>query len=203
MILPVLPSRNAVLLPGAVVELLIGRPAAVAALRVAEPDVLVLLQRDGDLDDPGPDGFHGVGTIGTPVDAQRVTPEAASVALAGGRRVRVVSVKREGDGLFAEIEPLPWEPAMPALTPEVLEFLGDFFDVGVAEELSARARAALKRGSPIERLCAVALMAASPPEEMQAALDHADLAPIAERVAQLHAGTRGPLQRLARWFQGD
>lgn len=200
MILPLLPSRNAVLLPGAVSELLVGRPAAVTALRAAEPDVLVLLQKKADADDPGPDDFHGLGSIATPVDATRVDAESASVALRAHGRARVIAIRREGPGLYAEVEPLPWAPAVPALAPEVGSFLEALVEVAVAEELSARAQAALVCPGPAERLCAVGLAVLSPPEELQAALETADLAPLAKRVADIQVG--GALGRIARWFRG-
>ncbi|MGE0384022.1 MAG: endopeptidase La [Gammaproteobacteria bacterium] len=61
----VIPVRNAVLFPGAIMPLGIGRASSIAAAREAvahERPIAVLLQRDPAQDNPGPDDLHWVGT---------------------------------------------------------------------------------------------------------------------------------------------
>ena len=63
----ILPVRNMVLFPGLVVPLAVGRErsriAAQEAARLQRP-LGILLQKDPDLDEPGPDDMHWVGTSG-------------------------------------------------------------------------------------------------------------------------------------------
>ena len=62
----VLPTRNAVLFPGIVVPLALGRPQSIAGAQAAaqgDKPVGVLLQSDPSIDAPGPDHLHRVGTV--------------------------------------------------------------------------------------------------------------------------------------------
>src|SRR3990167_444195 len=98
----VLPVRDGVVLPGAVTELNVGRPGAVAALRHAaerEEPVLVLLQRDPGVDDPKPGELFGVGTLCRVTHAERTSEDAVCVSVAGDQRASVVSIARSGDAL--------------------------------------------------------------------------------------------------------
>ena len=61
-----LPTRNAVLFPGVVAPLMVGRPQTVAGAQAAAKagkPVGVLLQSDAAADTPGPDQLHRVGTM--------------------------------------------------------------------------------------------------------------------------------------------
>lgn len=61
-----LPTRNAVLFPGVVVPLQLGRPQTIAGAQSAaqnERPVGVLLQKDSSVDTPAPEHLHGVGTV--------------------------------------------------------------------------------------------------------------------------------------------
>jgi ATP-dependent Lon protease len=61
-----LPTRNAVMFPGVVAPLMVGRPQTVAGAQAAAQGgkrVGILLQSDPAADAPGPDQLHGVGTI--------------------------------------------------------------------------------------------------------------------------------------------
>src|SRR5688572_5003196 len=59
-----LPTRNAVLFPGIVVPLTLGRPGSIAGAQAAaqwDKPVGVVLQKDPSVDAPGPDDLHQVG----------------------------------------------------------------------------------------------------------------------------------------------
>ena len=60
-----LPTRNAVLFPGIVAPLTLGRPQSIAGAQAAakaDKPVGVILQKDASIETPGPDDLHGVGT---------------------------------------------------------------------------------------------------------------------------------------------
>jgi ATP-dependent Lon protease len=62
----IVPSRNVVLFPGVVFPLTIGRPASIAAAQEAlraERPIGVLLQRQPEVNTPGPENLHWVGTV--------------------------------------------------------------------------------------------------------------------------------------------
>jgi len=63
---PVLPVRNTVLFPNAAVPLIVGRPRSLRAVRESQAGqqaLLVVAQKDGSQEDPGPNDLYPVGTI--------------------------------------------------------------------------------------------------------------------------------------------
>ncbi|MGB6439230.1 MAG: LON peptidase substrate-binding domain-containing protein, partial [Methyloceanibacter sp.] len=62
----ILPTRNAVLFPGAVAPLGLGRQQSIAGAQAAaraDKPIGVLLQKDASIETPGPEHLHGVGTV--------------------------------------------------------------------------------------------------------------------------------------------
>ena len=190
------------LLPGAVNELQVGRPGSVAALRHAAEhgeQVLVVLQRDPDVDDPGPDDLHQIGTTCRVTDAERMSAEAACVGVLGVERVRLRLVERSGDALFAEVEPLAWdpvEPPMPELLKESLFFL---IDQGLCAQFSARTFQALQIATTVERVTALSVLAPIDAAQLQGVLERAELEPIVAALLTLR--DESWLARLLKWIR--
>ncbi len=91
--LVILPVRNVVMFPGAVFPLTVGRErsraAAQESVRAARP-LGVLLQTKPEIEEPGPDDLHWVGTSAT-VLRYVTTPDGSHHAIARGlRRFRVL-----------------------------------------------------------------------------------------------------------------
>src|SRR5665647_3300099 len=62
----IIPVRNTVLFPGVVMPITIGRPKSIAAAQQAvreQRPIGILLQRDAELSEPGPDDLYRVGTM--------------------------------------------------------------------------------------------------------------------------------------------
>jgi ATP-dependent Lon protease len=62
----ILPVRETVLFPGAILPFTVGRPSSIAAVQHALRDgqqIGVLMQRDGEVPDPAPEGLHRTGTV--------------------------------------------------------------------------------------------------------------------------------------------
>ena len=62
-----LPVRNTVLFPGMIAPITLGRPEAIAAAQQAvreQRQIGILLQRDAELNEPGLDDLHRIGTVG-------------------------------------------------------------------------------------------------------------------------------------------
>ena len=74
---PVLPLKDVSLFPGASLAVVVSRPQAISAVRLAErcdAMLLALAQRDPDATEIGPQGLHTLGTLGTIREALAVSP---------------------------------------------------------------------------------------------------------------------------------
>lgn len=102
----VLPMRNAVLFPGVVAPLAVGRASSVAAVRAAvqgEQRVGFLLQRDAATDEVGPADLHWVGTAGRIV--RHVAPQEGPhhLMVQGEQRFRVLEFLEGWPWLVARV----------------------------------------------------------------------------------------------------
>ena len=98
----VVPVRNTVLFPEIVFPITLGRPASIAAAQQAvreQRQVLILLQRDPEKDDPGPDDMHRTGTVANIV-RYVTSPE-------GGHHLICQGVQRFQVTGFVEGQPFP------------------------------------------------------------------------------------------------
>jgi ATP-dependent Lon protease len=101
-VLPVLPLRNIVVFPGMIVPLFVGREKSIRALEdvmAEDKEMLLVSQRDGDLDDPQPDDMHDVGTIGSVLQMLKLPDGTVKVLVEGSARARVLDYLDNG-GFF-------------------------------------------------------------------------------------------------------
>ena len=106
----ILPVRNMVLFPGAVVPLTIGRKRSVAAAQQAarsQHPIGVLLQRQGDVADPGPDDLHWVGTAANVVRYITAADDTHHLICQGEERFRVLEFLDGYDFLAARVQRIP------------------------------------------------------------------------------------------------
>ncbi len=90
--LPLLPLKNVVIFPRNVVTLLVGRPRSVRAVEQAlagDGHLIVTAHRDVEIDEPGPDALHQVGTLVAIVSSERQAAGNVQVVLEGVCRVRI------------------------------------------------------------------------------------------------------------------
>ena len=106
--LPVVPLRNAVVLPMTVAPLGVSRPLSVEAVnRALLGDRLVLLlQQKDENDDPGPDDLHRVGTIAA-VRQMAKAPSGMRILVEGLVRARAEFLQSDRGVLRALLKPLP------------------------------------------------------------------------------------------------
>ena len=129
-----LPTRNAVLFPGIVAPLTLGRPQSIAGAQAAakaDKAVGVLLQNDPSIDAPGPEHLHRVGTVAE-ILRYVTAPDGNHHLVARGRR------------RFRVVEFLPGYPYLVARVDEVGE--AEVFSTEVAarmHQLKERARGAI------------------------------------------------------------
>src|SRR3954471_6232136 len=89
----ILPDRNAVLFPGLIAPLSIGRPKSVAAVQQAvreERPIGIVMQRDPEVADPGPDDLHRVGTVANVVRYMTAPDGSHHIVCQGVQRMRVL-----------------------------------------------------------------------------------------------------------------
>ncbi|MFZ0639580.1 MAG: endopeptidase La [Candidatus Acidiferrales bacterium] len=121
--LPILPLRDTVLFPGAVIPLTVGRDSSLAlldSLQEEEKILGVVAQLDPRIEDPVGTDLHAVGTVGKVHKMVRTPNSNVVVFLEGLRRMRVEEVIGLKPFLRARVEELPdvddeLEPELTAL----------------------------------------------------------------------------------------
>ncbi|MFM7848391.1 MAG: endopeptidase La [Rubrivivax sp.] len=109
-VLPIVPMRNLVLFPQVLTPITIGRPRSVAAVARAvgcKDPLIVVLQRDPTVDDPGLEDLHPVGTLARIVQHARGDESQWHVVCQGLGRVRVMEVVPGHPFMAARVERLP------------------------------------------------------------------------------------------------
>ena len=93
--LAILPVRDIVLFPGAVLPLTVGRDSSLALLNSLQGEdkmLGVVAQLDPRIEDPGPSDLHSVGTAAKIHKMVRMPNNNMVVFLEGMKRIRVVEV---------------------------------------------------------------------------------------------------------------
>jgi ATP-dependent Lon protease len=89
----IIPVRNTVLFPGMIAPITLGRPEAIAAAQQAvreQRQIGILLQRDAELNEPGPDDLHRVGTVANVVRYLTGPDDSHHIVCQGIQRIRVL-----------------------------------------------------------------------------------------------------------------
>ncbi len=94
--LPVLPLRDVVVYPHMVIPLFVGRERSVIALdkaMAAGKEILLVAQKQADVDDPGKDDVYEIGTLATILQLLKLPDGTVKVLVEGDRRARIVKVE--------------------------------------------------------------------------------------------------------------
>src|ERR1700743_1298433 len=89
----IIPVRNTVLFPGMIAPITLGRPKAIAAAQQAvreQRQIGILLQRDAELNEPGLDDLHRVGTVANIVRYLTGPDDNHHIVCQGIQRIRVL-----------------------------------------------------------------------------------------------------------------
>jgi ATP-dependent Lon protease len=113
---PILPVRDTVLFPHAVLPLTVGRESSIQLIESLgeERTIVVTAQIDPRLDSPKPSDLHTVGTLATVHKVVRMPNQSRFVFTEGVERVRLLSYVQTGPFMIAEVETL--EDEEPAAT---------------------------------------------------------------------------------------
>ncbi|MGA3262616.1 MAG: endopeptidase La [Terracidiphilus sp.] len=117
--IPVLPVRDTVLFPHAVLPLTVGRESSIQLIESLgeERAIVVTAQLDPRLDSPKPADLHAVGTLATVHKVVRMPNQSRFVFTEGVERVRLVGYSQIEPFMVAEVEAL--EEAEAASTPGI------------------------------------------------------------------------------------
>ena len=106
--IPVLPVRDTVLFPHAVLPLTVGRESSIQLIEslAEERSIIVAAQLDPRLDSPKPTDLHNVGTLATVHKIVRMPNQSRFVFTEGVERVRVIRYLQTEPFMIAEAETL-------------------------------------------------------------------------------------------------
>ena len=113
-VVPVLPVRDTVLFPHAVLPLTVGRESSIQLIQSLgdEKTIVVVAQRDAHMDTPGPSDLHHYGTLATIHKVVKMPNQSLFVFTEGTERVKL--------GEFTQLEPfmLATVETVPEIQPE-------------------------------------------------------------------------------------
>jgi ATP-dependent Lon protease len=131
---PVLPLRDVVVFPHMVVPLGVGRPASVRAVQQAKQadELLVLVaQRNPEVDDPSADQLYEVGCLARVVQTLGLPDSSVRVIVEGQARVRIERFSQEHPYLRAVVEiHTEEEPAGPEVEARMRRLVSTFQEIG-------------------------------------------------------------------------
>ncbi|MFC5863066.1 endopeptidase La [Acidicapsa dinghuensis] len=106
--LPVLPVRDTVLFPHAVLPLTVGRESSIQLIESLgdQRTIVVVAQRDARVDTPQPDQLHEYGTLATVHKVVKMPNQSRFVFTEGTARVRLTNFTQTEPYLMAEVEPV-------------------------------------------------------------------------------------------------
>jgi len=134
--IPVLPVRDTVLFPHAVLPLTVGRESSIHLIESLgeERTIIVVAQVDPRLDSPKPADMHAVGTLATVHKVVRMPNQSRFVFTEGVERVRLLRYVQTDPFMVAEVETLEdTEPAASSGTEAMVRNVIGQFQQIVAE----------------------------------------------------------------------
>ncbi len=122
-LVPVLPLRDVVVYPHMVIPLFVGREKSIEALDAAMQDnkkILLLAQKNAEVDDPGEKDLYSIGTSSTILQMLKLPDGTIKVLVEGGERVIVDSLLETNNYFSATIQLLEKPAAVDEKETEVL-----------------------------------------------------------------------------------
>ncbi|WP_394132604.1 endopeptidase La [Shewanella maritima] len=110
--LPVLPLRDVVVYPHMVIPLFVGREKSIRCLESAmeqEKQILLVAQRDADLDEPTKEDIFDIGTVASILQLLKLPDGTVKVLVEGGQRAKINQYTQDEDFFVATAEYLDSE----------------------------------------------------------------------------------------------
>ncbi|MFV2032173.1 MAG: LON peptidase substrate-binding domain-containing protein, partial [Gammaproteobacteria bacterium] len=108
-LIPVLPLRDVVVYPHMVIPLFVGREKSILALEAAMADnkkILLLAQKNAEVDDPAQNDLYQIGTLSTILQMLKLPDGTIKVLVEGGERVLVDSILETNEYFSASTQVL-------------------------------------------------------------------------------------------------
>ncbi|MCI5143244.1 MAG: endopeptidase La, partial [Candidatus Electrothrix sp. ATG1] len=103
---PVMPLRDVVIFPGMVAPLVVGRKKSARALEYAMKErslIFLVTQRDGDVEEPGPEHLYTCGVLASVMQLLRLPDGTIKALIEGKRRAIVESYSKDKEFYTVEI----------------------------------------------------------------------------------------------------
>ncbi len=110
--LPLLPLRDVVVYPHMVIPLFVGRDKSIQALELAmasNKEIMLVAQRDPNVDDPGADDLYSVGTVSNILQLLKLPDGTVKVLVEGAYRASIEGIVAEEDHFNAAVVEMPPE----------------------------------------------------------------------------------------------
>ncbi|MBK1629150.1 endopeptidase La [Thiohalocapsa halophila] len=107
---PVLPLRDVVVYPHMVIPLFVGRDKSIKALDAAmsaDKQILLMAQKNADVDDPAVGDLHDIGTLANVLQLLKLPDGTVKVLVEGHRRAKAKRFVGTDDAFSAVVTPLP------------------------------------------------------------------------------------------------
>lgn len=105
-IVPVLPLRDVVVYPHMVIPLFVGREKSIKALDAAmagDKQILLVAQKNAEVDEPGTDQIHHIGTVSTILQLLKLPDGTIKVLVEGVDRAHVERYLEDGEFVRAQV----------------------------------------------------------------------------------------------------
>ena len=122
-VVPVLPLRDVVVYPHMVIPLFVGRDKSIVALDSAMKDnkqILLVAQKDAEIDDPSFEDLYGVGTLSNILQLLKLPDGTVKVLVEGGQRSSVDKYRLDDRHYVAEVSRMAEEVSLSEQEVEVL-----------------------------------------------------------------------------------
>jgi ATP-dependent Lon protease len=123
-LLPVLPLRDVVVYPHMVIPLFVGRERSIDALDAAMKEnkqVLLVAQREAEVDEPDFDDLYRVGTLANILQLLKLPDGTVKVLVEGSERSQVLKYKETGSYFSAAVTSIEDQLTLPEQEQEVLQ----------------------------------------------------------------------------------
>ena len=186
----IVPVRNTVLFPGVVIPITIGRPKSIAAAQQAvreQRQIGILLQRDAESSEPGPDDLYRVGTVANIVRYITGPDDSHHLVCQGVQRMRVLDYLPGTPFLAARVLHIP-EPttASPEIEARFLNLQRQAIEAAELLPQAPQELIAVLQGttSPSNLADLATSYMDIKPQEKQEILETVDLAPRMDKVSR-------------------
>ncbi|NLJ26715.1 endopeptidase La [Desulforhabdus amnigena] len=184
--LPILPLRNMVLYPELVMPLHVERAGSIKLIDDVVPgelSMVVVAQRDRQVENPGPSDFYDVGTIGNVMKLVKQTDGSYQIIVRAKQKVRLSDIRAKGNYFDARIEVLPEDTSTsPEIEAMVLNLRTQFEKlVEMANLPTELATLSLNLDRPIQLVYVVAANLSLTVAERQTILELPDIYTALER----------------------